>query len=270
MPEPGDFDYAYHPRLIGIGPSLESAKSGKVFEIIATGRDEAGTLSKLNGVLNAHEVKVVSAGGYNVPMPGKFIWSGFADYSESRFKVEDSVKEIKRLSFVAHVEATRITDVVFDKFLFPVTMLGDQRVIIVRTEPFARVEQRLIAAFGSGGATIMFDEGRHYAIEAFQKYVAMLPGASPDVLLKNAVAGLRATGWGIFDVDVSKLSRDGVAMVSVREPTFSGVSGLKESNFTNGIACGALEAIFNTKTGVESSSYDPRSKTLKLVLKKLR
>lgn len=260
----------YHPRLIGLAPPLESVRSGSVYEFLAVGRDEVGTLAKLNGVLNSHHLKLTTAGGYSVPEPGTFVWSGFADYSRSEFKPEDTLREMRKLSFVTYAEAAKIDEVVFDRYLFPVTMLGKQRAIIFRAEPFTRVEQRLIAAFGSGGATIMFDEGRHYALEAFSHYVAMLPGASPEVILKNAVAGLRATGWGLFAVDVSRLLLDGVAKVTVRDPPFAGVPGARESFFTNGIACGALEGIFSAKTAVESSSYDEKTRTLHLVLKAIR
>lgn len=257
----------YFPRLIGLAAPLDALRSGKVYEFLATGRDEAGSLSKINGVLNSHHLKLTTAGGYSLHEPGEFVWSGFADYSESEFTPEDTLREIKRLGFVTHAEATRIDQVVFDRYLFPVTMLGKQRAIIFRAEPFVRVEQRLMAAFGSGGAAIMFDEGRNYALEAFSQYVAMLPGASPELILKNAVAGLRATGWGLFEVDVSRLLLEGVAKVSVRDPPFSGVPGARESFFINGILCGALEGIFNAKSAVQSSSYDEKTRTLKLVLR---
>ena len=270
MPEPGTIDYSYVPRLIGVGPPLDTIKSGKVYELIALGRDEVGTLSKLNGILNAHNLRTSTAGGYAIPEPGKFVWSGFADYSESGFNVEETLQEIRRLSFVTHAEASKITDVVFDRFLFPVTILGKQRVIVVRAEPFVGVEQRLIAAFGSGGASILFDEGRNYAIESFAQYEKMLPGATPDVLLRNAIAGLRATGWGLFEVDVSRLVLEGFARVSIRQPPFSTVPGLKESFFLNGLACGALEAIFHAKSRVETYKYDEAASTLHMVLRVMR
>jgi hypothetical protein len=260
----------YSPRLIGLAVPLGSARSGKVYEFLARGSDEVGTLSKLNGILNAHHLRLMTAGGYSVPEQGKFVWSGFADYSHSEFTAEETLREIKALSFVTHAEATKIDEVLFDRYLFPVTIFGKQRAIIFRAEPFVRVEQRLIAAFGTGGAAIMFDEGRHYALESFAQYLVMLPGASPEVILKNAVAGLRATGWGLFEVDVSRLLLDGVARISVREPPFAGVTAAHESFFTNGIACGALEGIFGAKAAVESSRYDENTRTLHLVLKAVR
>lgn len=269
MTEPGTLNYNYAPRIVGVGPPIESARSGKVYEFMAIGRDEPGTLSKLNGVLNAHRVKVVSAGGYSVPEPGSFVWSGFADYSVSQFKVEQTLEEIRKLDFVFQCQAIQITDVLFDKFLFPVTILGKSRVIIVRAEPFIGVEQRLIKAFGSAGATIMFDEGRQYCLEVFPQYLKMLPGATPEVILKNAVAGLRTTGWGIFEFDVSRLLVHGQATVAIREPPFSGIAGVKESYFTNGLACGAIETIFNAKVRVETSRYDEKTRTLYLTLKSI-
>jgi hypothetical protein len=267
MAEPGTLNFKYVPRFVGVGPPPDSVKSGKLYEFVAEGRDEVGSLSKLNKVLNDHNLKVASAGGYSVSEGGAFIWSGFADYSLSTFKVEDTIREIKRLSFVTQASAVKIGEVVFDQYLFPVTIMGRQRAILVRAAPFVRVEQRLIAAFGSAGKSIMFDEGRNYALESFEQYVKLLPEATPAVLMKNAVAGLRATGWGIFEVDVSRLLIDGFAKIAIREPPFSETPEVKESNFTNGLACGALEAIFHAKTRIESSRYDEASKTLQLFLR---
>jgi hypothetical protein len=270
MDESAPHHEEYFPRVIGLAPPLESLKSGNVYEFVAKGRDEVGTLSKLNNVLNSHHLKLSTAGGYAVVEPGVFVWSGFVDYSYSDFKADDTLREIRKFPFVTFAEATKISEVVFDRYLFPVTILGNRRAIIFRAEPFIRVEQRLIAAFGTGGATIMFDEGRHYAQESFAQYLAILPGASREVILMNAIAGLRATGWGIFEIDVSKLVSEGVAKVSVREPPFSGVPGTTESFFTNGIACGALQSIFDVKAGIQSSSYDEKTRTLHMILKTIR
>lgn len=255
--------------MIGIGPPLENAKSGFLYEFIAQGRDQPGNLGRMMDVLNRHRVKAYVAGGYNIPEPGIFAWSGFADYSASQFKIDDTIEELKKLDFVLRCDAVKVTDVVFDKFLFPNMIFGKARVIIVRAEPFIGIERRLIAAFGTGGASIMFDEGRQYCIEAFEQYVKMLPGASPEVIMRNAIAGFRTTGWGLFEFDLSKLLIHGYATVTIREPPFSGVPGLKESFFTNGLACGAIEAIFNAKVGVETSKYDEKSRTLHLSLRSL-
>jgi hypothetical protein len=260
----------YYPRMIGLAAPMEGFRSGNVYEFLATGRDEVGTLSRLNDVLNSHNLKLTTAGGYSVPEPGTFVWSGFADYSDSKFTVEDTLRDIKKLSFVTHAEASKISEIVFERFLFPVTILGKHRAIIFRAGPLYRVEQRLIAAFGSGGATIMFDEGKNYAVEAFSQYTAMLPNASTQVILKNAIAGLRATGWGIFEVDVSKLHVDGFVKVSVRDPPFAEIPGAKDSFFINGLVCGSLENIFGVNAGVHSSSYNENARTLHLVLRTFR
>jgi hypothetical protein len=259
----------FFPRDLGLAPAAETLRSGRVYEFLAVGKDEAEALSKLLTVMSTHKAKLYTSGGYSMQEPGNFVWTAFADFAYSDSSAEDALREVRRLSFVTDAEASKIGEVVFEQFLFPVFGPNHGRAVILRAEPFMHVEQRLIQDFGSGGAGIMFEEGKNYALEIFGHVLPLLPKASADLMIRNAVAGLRATGWGIFEFDVFRLEREGVAKVSVREPLFSATPNCRESFFTNGIASGVLEGILKIRTGIQSSSYEEKSKTLHLVLKRI-
>lgn len=219
--------------------------------------------------MNAHDAKLYTSGGYSMQEPGNFVWTAFADFSKSGYAPEDALREIRRLSFVTDAQAAKIGDVVFEQFLFPVFGPNHTRAVILRAEPLVHMEQHLMKEFGTGGASIMFEEGRNYALEIFGHVLTLLSNASTELQIKNAVAGLRSTGWGIFEFDVLHFARDGIARVSVRDPLFSLVPDCRESFFTNGVVSGVLEGIFKIRTGVETSSFEEKSRTLRLVMKKI-
>jgi hypothetical protein len=259
----------FFPRDLGLAPAAESLRSGRAYEFIAVGTDEAGALTKLLAIMNTHDAKLYTSGGYSMQDSDSFVWTAYADFGNSRSMAEDALRDIKKLSFVTHAEAAKIGEVIFEQFLFPVYGPTNKRAVVLRAEPLVHVEQRLMKDFGTGGGGIMFEEGRGYALEIFGSLVPLFSNATADALLRNAVAGLRSSGWGIFEFDVFHLVKEGIARVTVQEPLFAAIADCHESFFTNGIASGVLEGIFKIKTGVQTSSYDKKSRTLKIVLKKV-
>ncbi len=256
----------YYPRYIGLAPRQAKTASGRVYELLVTGRVVPGVAAKLAAVMANHDAHLYPSGGYYSYEPGSFVWTTFADLSDSKSAIERVKADLEDFDFVETVESSRVTDLVFDQYLFPVLAGNDSRVIVFRLEPLLSVERRLEDTFGSGGASIMFEEGRSYALATLREYFAMLPGASPEVLLKNVVAGLRTTGWGLFSFDVGKLLIDGMAEVTVVEPPIAVSPEPKESSFTNGIVAGIIEGIAGKKMKVRSSRYDPAKRMLTLSL----
>ena len=256
----------YYPRYIGLAPRQAKMASGRVYELLVTGRTMPGAAAKLSAAMAGHSVNLYPSGGYYSHKPGEFVWTTFADLSASKSSIERVTADLEAYDFVDRVESTRMSDVVFDQYLFPVLAGNDSRVIVFRLHPLLSVERKLMDTFGSGGASIMFEEGRSYALATLREYDAMLPGASPELLLKNVVAGLRTTGWGLFAFDVSRLLIDGTAEVTIREPPIAVDPEVHDSPFTNGIVAGIIEGICGEKIGVKSSRYEASRKTLTLNL----
>jgi hypothetical protein len=256
----------YYPRYIGLAPRQAKTASGRVYELLVTGRVVPGAAAKLAAVMAQHDAHLYPSGGYYSYEPGNFVWTTFADLSDSKSAVERVKTDLEAFDFVEIVESNRVGDLLFDQYLFPVLAGNDSRVIVFRLEPLLSVERRLQDTFGSGGASIMFEEGRSYALATLREYFAMLPGASPEVLLKNVAAGLRTTGWGLFSFEVARLLIDGTAEVTVVEPPIAVNPGQKESPFTNGIVAGIVEGIAGKRVKVRSSKYDPSKRVLTLSL----
>lgn len=256
----------YYPRYIGLAPRQARMASGKVYEILVAGRTAPGVAAKLSAVMADDNVNLHPSGGYYSHEPGKFVWTTFADLSASMSAIESVKAHLEMLDFVDKVESNRMSDVVFDQYLFPVMAGNDSRVIVFRLQPLLAVERKLMDTFGSGGASIMFEEGKSYALATLREYDAMLPRASPELLLKNVVAGLRTTGWGLFTFDVSALLIDGTAEVTIREPPIAVDPDFHDSPFTNGMVAGIIERICSQRMSIKSSRYDASKRTLTLTL----
>lgn len=256
----------YYPRYIGLAPRQAKIASGRVFEILVAGRVVPGAVAMLSAVAARKDVSLHPSGGYYSYEPGKFVWTTFADLSGSSSEVEDIVGDLRKHDFVEKVEWDRMSDLVFDHYLFPVLAGNDARVIVFRLQPLLDVEQRLMETFGSAGASIMFNEGRAYALATLQEYKAMLPGASPEVLIRNVVAGLRTTGWGLFSFDVSRTLQDGSASVTIGEPPNAVKPEMENSFFTNGLVAGVIEGVIGKEMKVTSSRYDHSERMLWLTL----
>lgn len=266
VPKRREGEGRYYPRYIGLAPRQAKLATGRVFELLVTGRVVPEVASKLAGVMAEHHASLYPSGGYYVYEPGRFVWTTFADLGDSKTAIESVTAGLEGFDFVEQVECNVVGDVLFDRYLFPVLAGNGSRVVVFRLEPLLVVEQRLKEAFGTGGNSIMFEEGRNYALATLKEYEAMLPGYPPSEVLRNVVAGLRATGWGIFSFELSRLQREGTASVTIVEPPIAVKPEVHESSFTNGLVAGIVEGVSGRKVRVGASKYEPSIRTLALTL----
>lgn len=256
-----------YPRIIALAPDKSHDGPAKWYELLITGTDEVGVLSKVSRVLADHGVNLNPSGGYYSDRPGFFVWTTFADFSGTRSPLESVVRDIKRLEFVDTVNAFEMGDEVFDRFLFPVMVTKGFRGLLFNVEPLLRLEQRFIERFGSPGSAIMFEEGRQYSLELLRQYESILSRDGQRRLLENMVAYLRAAGWGLFEFDFSKIDKTGEIYVQVVDPPSAGMPEMGSSYFTNGLVAGVIEGICKRAVSVKSASYEAPKRTLKLRLK---
>lgn len=241
----------YFPRNIGVAlPQGEN-----VHEFVVVWGHEFGSLGKIVDVFSRHRVKVLLTHSQIDEQTNTAVGTYFCDLTRADRSADDIGKEIKALGFVREVESVSAAKSLFDKFLFPVTVWGRDRVIVMRLDPLLNVEGRLTEELGSAGSAIMFSEGEGYASETIDQYVRVLPGASPEALLDTVKDGLRATGWGLFDF---KKSKDGYTVTIEDAPMQAGAT--EPSRFLCGIVAGILERVYSAKLKVAESMVDHKNR----------
>jgi len=240
----------YFPRNLGVS----SPQGANVHEFLVVWDHELGSLAKILQVFSTHKVKVILTHSQLDEGTGAVVGTYYCDMSKADEPVEGMKKAIRRLDFVRDVETASARQSLFDKFLFPVTVWGRERVIIMRLSPLLNIERRLHEELGSAGSAIMFNEGEGYATETIGQYRTVLGSVSTEVLMENVTDGLRATGWGLFEFKESKEGyevtvRDAPMLASTTEP----------SRFLCGIIAGILETVLSVKMKVVESTVDPKS-----------
>ena len=242
---------------------MASTPSGSVSQFLIIGRVRDGAPADLATTMAGHGARLLPSAGFKTYEPGRFVWTTFVDFSSSTSSVERVLRDVQGLAFVTYAEARPMADRVFDNFVFPVTILGNHRAVVLRTEPLLRIERRLMETLGPWGEAIMFDAGVDYGTDTLHRYAEALPGgASSALLLASIRSDLRATGWGLFDFDLSTLHSSSEAEVVIREPPNAVMPGIGESLFVNGIAMGVTQSLTGLRMRVEWTKYDPVSRTL--------
>jgi hypothetical protein len=240
----------YFPRNLGI-----SSPQGKnVHEFLVVWKHELGSLAKILQVFSAHKAKVIMTHSQLDESTDMVVGTYYCDLTRADQTVEGMRKAIKQLSFVKSVDSASAEHSLFDKFLFPVTVRGRDRVIIMRLEPLLNIERRLAQELGSAGSAIMFREGEGYAAETIIQYKKALVGVSVETLLENVKDGLRATGWGLFEF---KESKDGYEVTVHDAPVL--MSASEPSRFLCGIIAGILGSVLSVKMKIVESTVEPKS-----------
>ena len=251
-----------YPRNIGI-----SAPSGEsVYELFVLGKSRVGALKEISSSIAAYEIDITSSGRYQVYPSGEFVMTAFLDFRETRATPDLLVSEIRGLPFITRAEIVKPHQSIFERYLFPVTIMNKHRVIVFRVEPLLQIEKRLEEFLGSAGTTIMFELGKSYGMAVVEDYRKDMSTLSGDALMNRIVSGARVTGWGLFEF--TALGNDRID-VSIFEPPTAVKPGVGKSMFTHGLVAGLIEGVYGLQVGIVADSYDAESRTLRLKLSRI-
>lgn len=233
-----------------------------VFEFLIEGRDEIGAFARVAGIFTGHRIDIrsISAGPVKNAKVNYAVFEAniFCDVSKADCSIIQVTDELTKLPFITTVLSADMKNRLFDRFLFP-TVLGDTiRVVLFRVTPLLQIERRMIERMGSAGEAIMFEEGKAYSNEAIKLYKEALPNAGPELLLENIKDGLRATGWGVFDIRRVPQGFE----VSVFDPFILEESDYKENRFLYGVCAKILENLYGGEYVLSNSKLDTQNKKL--------
>jgi len=252
------------PRYFPLNLAMASVPGEDVYEFLIVWEHEIDSLPRILEIFSKHKAKVVLAHSQVEESTNTVIGTFFYNLAKADKSAEDFRREIKSLTFVRTVETASAENSLFDKFLFPVTVWGRYRVLIMRLSPLLHIESRLREELGSAGSTIMFREGEGYAAETLSQYKQVLGSTTQETLLENMKDGLRATGWGIFDF---KPTKEGYEVTVQDAPLVEEMTEV--SRFLCGIIAGIVESLYSIKVRVVQSTIDPKSGRVSVKLAKI-
>lgn len=168
-----------------------SKPTGKnVFEYVFETKDEIGVTGKITGEIAKHNIDILRIHGSNDEETHRYILSVFCDFSKADTTAELFAQDVRKFPFVIEVDYAGASGTLFDSFRFPLKIIDNSRVIVMRVDPLLRVEKNLEEKMGSAGEVIMFDEGRIYARETMMEYRKILGDLPEEILMRSAIDGL--------------------------------------------------------------------------------
>ncbi|MGD1055146.1 MAG: hypothetical protein ABR867_03585, partial [Nitrososphaerales archaeon] len=175
----------------------------KSFHIVVRLKDVPGALSSVLGLLRDH-VDLVGSTSYSLEGNGA-IWSGFGK-SLSKAETEGKLKNlVKRSPMVLECEVKGSDHgLLIDSFHSGIEVAPDRPAVVFPLVGVSRIYDHLARMLGSGGETILFEEGSALGKSSGQYLNALLGHGNLDWKVKALLGTYSIIGWGSASLEVEK------------------------------------------------------------------
>ena len=219
-------------------------------------RNVVGAMHEQTEVLAKHGVRILS-GFHNAPFQVESgEWSFFADFTKADMDPETLAAELRSSSSVLKVRyQTEGDGFIIDDLHFP-TLLGSERVIVVRSTVLKAMIRRVNAIFGAESEpahVILHQIGEAGGISEFES-IKQFTGV--DFIRKNVARAFNlytALGYGVSNVTALDFDRK-TAEIHVREgfecASSNNPSGRRRSHFIRGLIAGWFSRLFESRISV--------------------
>jgi predicted hydrocarbon binding protein len=218
----------------------------KSFHVVVRLKDVPGALNSVLEVLR-HHVNLINSISYSREDDGA-IWSGFGK-SLSKAETEGKLKRLlERLPLVLECEV-KASDhgLLIDSFHSGLEVAPDRPAVVIPLVGISRIYDHLARILGSGGETIMFEEGSALGKSSGQYLNTKLGHGRLDWKVKALLGTYSVIGWGSGSLKVEKPRAR--FRVSVRE-CMECAGGGKDRKGCN-LVRGCLTSAVSTLSGSE-------------------
>ena len=251
---------AYFPRRL----ALVVPQGEAVFEFVITGHDRVGMLKEVMTVFSKYYVTLTSL-DVDLVASGDFVMVSYADFRNATATAKRIQNEISKIRSVKKVVQGRASDILFERFMYPITAGGSERAIILPVSAIINYEKAMLQRGGTEGELILIEAGKPVGRGVSNTLRAYMPWVSSAALVSAGVDAMRAMGWGLCDFDLSQV-RKGRIIVRVKNPMFSGLGDTSVSWLLVGVVSGLLEDVVPFPNRVEVESVKSGNKQLSFTL----
>ncbi len=246
---------------------LATPPGENIFEFLIVSKDEIGVVANITTIFANHRVNIQDFKSIFDPNSGTYVCILYADFSQADCIVEEALNQIKSLHFVRNIEAQKTEGRLFDSFLFPLLIRNKIRVLALRMDGLLKTERRLIQKMGSAGSSIIFEVGRNYGTDVMLAMQTDLGSSDKTSLLTNFELGLRATGWGICEIN--PIGNHSYQVDVEDPPIIMEDERPEDGKFFAGLIVGALEKLEGIELRVSSLKKDLSKNFLSLRIEKI-
>jgi predicted hydrocarbon binding protein len=218
----------------------------KSFHIVVRLKDVPGALSSVLELLRDH-VDLVNSISYSLE-DDSAIWSGFGK-SLSKAETEGKLKNlVKRSPMVLECEVKGSDHgLLIDSFHSGIEVAPDRPAVVFPLVGVSRIYDHLARILGSGGETILFEEGSALGKSSGQYLNAMLGRGRLDWKVKALLGTYAIIGWGSGSLEVEKPG----ARFRVRVLDCMECSGMGKDRRGCNLLRGCLTSAVSTLAGIK-------------------
>ena len=222
--------YAYYP-------------SAKLFQVVVELENVPGALENVLRVLREQNLNILGSFSSVDILARSGVWSGFVEDSQhSESELREKLSSVKGVLDVLVNQS--VGGFLVDEFHFPLSWNTGDRAVLMRCKFLVRMFDRVRESLGSGGETVVYEEGFAYGLETWRNFVAGIGEEFARANWKKILMIYQATGW--FKLESAAL--DSVEMTFRVSTSSSFECGGRKyprpfSQFIRGHLCGALTAI---------------------------
>jgi len=224
----------------------------KSFHVVVRLKDVPGSLSSVLGLLR-DRVNLVGSISYSLENEGA-IWSGFGT-SLSKGETEGKLKKsLERLPLVLECEVKGSDNgLLIDSFHSGLEVAPDRPAVVLPIVGVSRIYDHLARILGSGGETLLFEEGSALGKSSGQYLNTKLGQDRLDWKVEALLGTYRVIGWGVASVKVEKpRTRYRVSIHDCMECAGMG-KDRKGCNLVRGCLTGAVSTLSNDKFNCEET-----------------
>ncbi|MGD0478170.1 MAG: V4R domain-containing protein [Nitrososphaerales archaeon] len=225
----------------------------KTFHIVARLKDVPGALSSVLELLRDH-VNLVNSISYSMEDDGA-IWSGFGK-SLSKAETEGKLEKlVKRSPMVLECEVKGSDQgLLIDSFHSGIEVAPDRPAVVFPLVGVSRIYDHLARILGSGGETILLEEGSALGKSSGQYLNTMLGHGRLDWKVKALLATYSVIGWGSASLEVEKPG----ARFRVRIRDCMECAGMGKDRKGCNLVRGCLTSAVSTLSGNEFKSEETK------------
>ncbi len=224
----------------------------KSFHIVVRLKDVPGSLSSVLGLLRDH-VNLVNSISYSLEDDGA-IWSGFGK-SLSKSETEGKLKKLlERLPMVLECEVKGSDHgLLIDSFHSGLEVAPDRPAVVLPIVGISRIYDHMARILGSGGETLLFEEGSALGKSSGQYLNTKLGHDRVDWKVKALLGTYPVIGWGSASLKVEEPSaRYRVGIRDCMECAGMG-KDRKACNLVRGCLIGAVSTLSGSRFKCEET-----------------
>jgi predicted hydrocarbon binding protein len=171
------------------------SRDKKLFQIVAEIKDVPGSLSGILDLLKSH-VNLIGVISYKTT-DGQAVFSGFAESLSGSQSTLGLQKLIAALPMVVEARVTEDKDgFLVDSFHTGVQGGAGESYVMMQKEALSAMLDHMVRIFGTGGETILYEEGRKFGASRGRAFKLLLGKDSVPGMISSLVHVFAALGWG--------------------------------------------------------------------------